>query len=385
MKDSIKAMFKAIYQENPDAYYVSPGRVNIIGEHTDYNGGLVMPFCIQLGISAAVRFRQDDTVRVHSENLKDLGIVSFHLFELDYDPNRDFANYVSGVFKALKADGHTLDHGFDLAISSNLPVGGGLSSSAALLVLITKILSDHYTLNLSGEAIALLAKRVENQYIGVNCGIMDQFIIANGKRDRAIYLASDTLEYAYVPCELKDYRFLLINSNVTRKLTESKYNTRQLETQTLLHILQEHTPIQHVCELSPEDYATYETYVTQPELKRRFKHLVDENERVKQARDALIDEDFVRLGKLLTAAHVSLRDLYEVSSEPLDRLVELALSSGSLGSRMIGGGFGGSTLNIVRATEVERFIKTFSDRYQDIYGREPLIHLVDVAGGVHAL
>ncbi|HOO43875.1 MAG TPA: galactokinase, partial [Bacillota bacterium] len=346
MKTKIQTIFHNQFHKAPEKTYFSPGRVNIIGEHTDYNGGLVMPFCLDQGVYASVSSRTDGIFNVYSENFADKGIITFDIDHLDKDPMRDYANYISGMVLEFKPMIGSKPSGFDLAIISDLPVGGGLSSSAAVLVLIAKILCDQHALNLSRIDLAILSKKVENQYIGVNCGIMDQFIIANGKPDSAIYLDSASLAYEYVPCLLNGYTFLLVNSNVTRKLTESKYNVRQKESLELLHILQKHVSIDHVCELTPEDYHKYETYVSQNDLKKRFKHLVDENHRVKLARQMLISNDFKTLGMLLNEAHASVRDLYEVSSEVLDQLVEMALVSGSLGSRMIGGGFGGSTLNV---------------------------------------
>ncbi len=382
MITEIKTIFNQKFGYEPTKTYYSPGRVNIIGGHTDYNGGHVLPFCISLGIYAAVSYRDDAVVNIYSKNIPDKGIVSFGLDELEYDEKRDFANYASGVFKELIIRKYNINKGFDLALVSNLPTGGGLSSSAAFLVLICKILNDQFNLGLDGTKMALISKTVENQYIGVSCGIMDQFIIANGKANTAIFLNASNLNYEYVPFKTDEYKFVLVNSNITRKLVESKYNVRQRESQEVLEILKQHVDIDNVCDVCPCQYEELAKHIDNPDLKKRFKHLIDENYRVKLSKVALANNDFVKLGSLLNEAHISVRDLYEVSSEVLDELVELATKSGSLGSKMIGGGFGGSTLNIIKADELDKFIETFTKAYMDKYNLQPIINLVEITDGV---
>lgn len=382
MKEQIINIFKSIFHYEPDKTYFSPGRVNIIGGHTDYNGGTVLPFCIDAGIYAAVSMRDDNKVNVYSDNLAYKGVKSFSLENLSYDKQRDFANYVSGVLLELKVRKFDITRGYDICMVGNLPRGGGLSSSAALLILITKIVNDYNNLNINGVRMALITKTVENMYIGVSCGIMDQFIIANGKKNKAIFLNANSLDYRYVPVDTTDYKLLLVNSNQTRKLTESKYNVRQKETQDALKILKKHVSIQHLCDLSIEDYEENKIYLRDPVLRKRVEHVVYENERVKLAKVALENNNFEELGKLLNSAHVSARDLYEISSDILDDLVELALESGSIGSKMIGGGFGGSTLNIIRTKELDKFLKTFRNKYRAKYNKEAVINLFEPTDGV---
>ncbi|MCK5732044.1 MAG: galactokinase, partial [Tenericutes bacterium] len=281
--------------------------------------------------------------------------------------------------------GYKINYGFDLVINGNLPSGGGLSSSAALLVLTTRILKDLMNLDITDIEIAKISKDVENKYIGVQCGIMDQFIIANGKKNNAIYLESSNLDFEYIPCDMKSHKFVLINSNVTRKLTDSKYNTRQVESQEVLGILKKHVDINHICDLSPTDYAIYEKHIDNNDLKKRFEHLVNEQLRVKQAKQALIDNDFDLLGKLLYKAHISAKDLYQVSNDKLDELVEMGMDSGSLGSKMIGGGFGGSTLNLIESCNWESFLNTFTIKYKKRFGSNPIINIVDVVDGVREI
>lgn len=382
MKERIINIFKNIYKYNPDKTYFSPGRVNIIGGHTDYNGGFVLPFCIDAGIYAAVSKRNDNIINVYSDNLSYKGVISFTMDNLSYNPKRDFANYISGVLMELSVRKFKLTGGYDIAILGNLPRGGGLSSSAALSILVTKIFSDYNKLDLDGTRMALITKTVENMYIGVSCGIMDQFIIANGKKHNAIYLNANTLDYCYVPINTSDYKMVLINSNQTRKLTESKYNVRQAETQKALKILKEFVSINYLCDLTPKEYEINKIHIKDQILKKRVEHVVYENDRVKQAKIALERNNFKELGLLLNKAHESARDLYEISSSVLDDLVNLAIESGSLGSKMIGGGFGGSTLNIVKSDNLQSFLKTFTMKYKENYKKEPIIHVFEPTNGV---
>ncbi len=381
----IKRIFYEKFGREADSFYFSPGRVNIIGEHTDYNGGQVLPFCINLGIYAAVRFREDTNVLIYSDNFSNLGIIEFSLDNLDFRIERDFANYACGILREFGKRGFSIKSGFELAIYSDLPVGGGLSSSAAFLDLIGKIVIDRFGFDLSNTDLAWMSKTTENEYIGVSCGIMDQFIIANGKKGNAIRLHTDTMDYEYVPIPETDFQFILINSNVTRKLTESKYNERQRETQAILRELQKHVPINNICDLAPEDYKIYERYLFGMNLKRRLLHLLNENHRVTETIFAIAENDYTSLGQLINESHESLKNLYQVSSEKLDELVDLGRKAGSLGSRMIGGGFGGSTLNVVLRQDIETFIQRFTEMYQKEYNQDPIIYLVEATDGVRKI
>ncbi len=382
MKNEIINTFNKIYGYNAKKTYFSPGRVNIIGGHTDYNGGAVLPFCIDAGIFAAVSERADQQINVYSDNLPHKGVISFEIDDVEFKQERNFANYASGVIKELTERGYSVKHGFDIAMVGNLPRGGGLSSSAALLILITKIVNDYNHLNIDGPTMAVITKAVENNYIGVSSGIMDQFIIANGKKGHAIYLNANTLEYSHVPVDTTHHKIVLINSNQTRKLTESNYNTRQRETQDALKILQAHKDIDHLCDLTPEDYETLVSYLEDDVLRRRVEHVVYEHARVLEAKVALENKDFETLGKLLDKAHESARDLYEISSPILDDLVILAKKAGSIGSKMIGGGFGGSTLNLIPTEKLDDFLKSFSNAYRKKYKKEPVINLFEPTSGV---
>ncbi len=382
MVNHIKKLYTEMFDTENDKAYFSPGRVNIIGGHTDYNGGFVLPFCIDTGIYAAIGKNEENQINIYSENFASQGIISIVLKNINYDKKDLYSDYVLGVIKELKNLELTMEYGLNICLSSNLPVGGGLSSSAALCVLLFKVFNDEFSFGLDRTTIAKLSKKVENEFIGVNCGIMDQFVVANGVVNHAIFLNTQDLSYEQVPIYLEDYALILVNSNTTRRLTESKYNTRQMETKTTLKELQAHFDLNYLCDVSLEDYPKYAEKIMDPTLRKRFLHLVTENDRVKKAKVALVKNDYLALGKLLTEAHASARDHYEVSSEVLDDLVEMALNSGSLGSKMIGGGFGGSTLNLVKTKDLNGFINRFSEAYQKKYFKQFIYHQIYAKDGV---
>lgn len=371
----IKRLFLEKFGYEAQDTYFAPGRVNIIGEHTDYNGGLVMPFCIDKGIYAAIKTRQDKLINIFSENFSIQGMIQVDLAELPETMLNNYGDYLVGVIKVLFKHNYDLHQGLDIAISSTLPVGGGLSSSAALTVLLLKVFSDELKLNLAPLEIVKLAKSVENNYLGVKCGIMDQFVIVFSKRDKALFLNTKTLEFELIPLNLKEYCFVLINSDTSRKLADSKYNQRQTETLQALKILQNFYDIEDLSEITPDFLDEALDKINDDVLKKRVRHIVTENERVRKAKDSLLKNHLHELGDILTEAHYSLKDDYEVSSPLIDDLVEIAVKSGASGSRMIGGGFGGSTLNLVLNANLEGFIKELQTIYQKRY-EKPFIYSV---------
>lgn len=371
----IKRLFLEKFGYEAQDTYFAPGRVNIIGEHTDYNGGLVMPFCIDKGIYAAIKTRQDKLINIFSENFSIQGMIQVDLAELPEAMLNNYGDYLVGVIKVLLKHNYDLHQGLDIAISSTLPVGGGLSSSAALTVLLLKVFSDKLKLNLAQLEIVKLAKAVENNYLGVKCGIMDQFVIVFSKRDKALFLNTKTLDFELIPLNLKEYSFVLINSDTSRKLADSKYNQRQTETLQALKILQNFYDIEDLSEVTPDFLDEALGKINDDVLKKRVRHVVTENERVRKVKDSLLKNHLHELGDILTEAHYSLKDDYEVSSPLIDDLVEIALKSGASGSRMIGGGFGGSTLNLVLNANLEGFIKEFQTIYQKRY-EKPFIYSV---------
>jgi len=371
----IKQLFLEKFGYEAQDTYFAPGRVNIIGEHTDYNGGLVLPFCIDKGIYAAIKTRQDKLINIFSENFSIQGMIQIDLDLLPKALLNNYGDYLVGVIKVLLKHNYDLNQGLDIAISSTLHVGGGLSSSAALTVLLLKIFSDKLKLNLAQLEIVKLAKSVENNYLGVKCGIMDQFVIVFSKRDKALYLNTKTLDFELIPLNLKEYSFVLINSDTSRKLADSKYNQRQTETLQALKILQNFYDIEDLSEIAPDFLDEALGKITDVVLKKRVRHVVTENERVRKVKDLLLNNHLREVGDILTEAHYSLKDDYEVSSPLIDDLVEIALKSGASGSRMIGGGFGGSTLNLVLNANLEGFIKEFQTIYQKRY-EKPFIYSV---------
>jgi galactokinase len=382
MNKHILKLYETKFEVEANRVYFSPGRVNIIGEHTDYTFGLVMPFCIDKGIYAAVGRNDDMMIRVFSENFPLQGIIEIDLNDLDFKRLNNYGDYVLGVIKEFEKQGKTLDYGLNICMASNLPVGGGLSSSAAFALLNIKVFSDEYGYDISGIEAVKLAKRVENDFLGVNCGIMDQFVIWHGKSDKAIFLDTLTLDYELLPLELNDYVMVLINSNTTRKLSESKYNERFKETEIILKELKKHFDIEYLGKIALEDLDIYLEKLDNQTLKKRLSHIVSENDRVKKAKAALLANDIKELGKLLVESHISLRDDYQVSTSVVDEIVETALKAGALGSRMIGGGFGGSTLNLVLKADFEGFINKFRLLYQPRHEEGFLYSVVVAKDGI---
>ena len=366
--------------------FFAPGRVNLIGEHTDYNGGHVFPCALTLGVCCAARPRADRKLRLYSLNLPGAGVVET---DIDADaplPGGCWANYVLGVVRSFAQAGHTLPSGFDAVFSGDLPAGAGLSSSAALEVLTGTALRALFDLPASPIEIALLGKKAENEFVGVRCGIMDQFASAMGRADHAIFLDTATLRFAYAPLHLGRAQILLVNSGVRHSLAGSAYNRRREECAAALAELQNALLIRSICELSPAEFEAHAAVVSDPVCRRRARHAVYENARTEEALRALQGGDLAEFGRLMNASHVSLRDDYEVSCPETDALAEIAWSCpGVLGSRMTGGGFGGCTVNIVDADAVERFRETVAEEYRRRTGLEAEIYAASAGDGAREI
>lgn len=385
MKEQLEKIYQQVYNRPADAYFFSPGRVNLIGEHTDYNGGHVFPCTISLGTYGAVVKRQDQTFRFYSENFKDLGIIEIDLNNLDYNEDHDWVNYAKGVILQFVKKGYSFDTGFDLAITGNIP-GGGLSSSSSLELLICVIIKDLYQFNIEMLDMVKMSKAVENDYIGVNSGIMDQFIIGMGIENHSILLDTNTLKYKHVPLDLEGYVILIGNTNKKRTLADSKYNERFAECQSALKILQEHTDISALGDLSIKEFEAIKHYLKDDVLMRRARHAVNENVRTLESYDALVSGDLDSFGKYMLDSHISLRDDYEVSCLELDTMVELLLQEeGVIGARMTGAGFGGCTVSIIQSDKVEGIINRVSKAYQDKIGYAGDFHIVTVGKGASKL
>ena len=388
MKEKLLEKFKELFG-NADgvSLYFSPGRVNLIGEHTDYNGGHVFPCALTLGTYGAARKRNDRLVHFYSMNLDHLGVIEASLDELVNKKEYNWANYPFGVVWAFAEKGYTLGCGFDMVIWGNIPNGSGLSSSASLEVLTGVILKDLYGIDaLSMTDLALIGQYSENNFNGCNCGIMDQFAVAMGKKDHAIFLDTSTLNYEYAPVVLEDAKIVITNSKVKHSLVDSAYNQRRQECTDALSELQSVVEIKTLGDLDEETFEKHKGAIKDPIRQKRARHAVKENQRTIQAVAALRAGDITRFGQLMNQSHISLRDDYEVSCEEIDILVDLAWAlPGVIGSRITGGGFGGCTVSIVKNEAVDTFTESIGQAYKEKVGHEAEFYIVDIGDGAKRL
>lgn len=388
MKKKLFDMFAELFGYSEGArFYFSPGRVNLIGEHTDYNGGHVFPCALTLGTYGAARKREDNKIHFYSMNLDSFGIVEASLDDLTNKKEYNWANYPLGVVWAFKEKGHTITSGFDMVIWGNIPNGSGLSSSASLEVLTGVILTDLFEIkDLSMTDLALIGQYSENNFNGCNCGIMDQFAVAMGKKDHAIFLDTSDLSYEYAPCVLDGAKIVITNSKVKHSLVDSAYNDRRNECAAALKALQSELDIQALGDLTPEEFEAHKSLIKDEIQLQRAKHAVYENQRTIDAVTALKAGDIESFGKLMNQSHISLRDDYDVSCEEIDILVDLAWKiPGVLGSRITGGGFGGCTVSIVKDESIDTFIETIGKTYLEKVGHEAEFYTVDIGDGASRL
>lgn len=388
MKKKLFDMFAELFGNSEGArFYFSPGRVNLIGEHTDYNGGHVFPCALTLGTYGAARKREDNKIHFYSMNLDSFGIVEASLDDLTNKKEYNWANYPLGIVWAFKEKGHTITSGFDMVIWGNIPNGSGLSSSASLEVLTGVILTDLFEIkDLSMTDLALIGQYSENNFNGCNCGIMDQFAVAMGKKDHAIFLDTSDLSYEYAPCVLDGAKIVITNSKVKHSLVDSAYNDRRNECAAALKALQSELDIQALGDLTPEEFEAHKSLIKDEIQLQRAKHAVYENQRTIDAVTALKAGDIESFGKLMNQSHISLRDDYDVSCEEIDILVDLAWKiPGVLGSRITGGGFGGCTVSIVKDESIDTFIETIGKTYLEKVGHEAEFYTVDIGDGASRL
>lgn len=383
MKEKIRTKFEELFgNEGEIKEYFAPGRVNLIGEHTDYNGGHVFPCALTMGTYAVARKRNDNKIRLYSMNFENLGILESTIDDLKYNKNEDWINYPKSMVWALKEDGFNIDRGFDIVYLGIIPNGAGLSSSASIEVLTGFVLKDLFGLDVDMTKIALLGQKAENKYIGVNCGIMDQFIIANGKKDCAIFLDTANLEYEYAPVKLEDAKIVIMNTNKKRGLGDSKYNERRAECEEALKELQQKLNIKSLGELTEEEFDENKDLIKSETRQKRAKHAVYENQRTIKAVKALKENKIDLFGELMIASHNSLRDDYEVTGKELDTLVEESLKQdGVIGARMTGAGFGGCAVSIVKSDKVDDFIKNVGKGYKDKIGYNADFYAVEIGDG----
>lgn len=382
-KEELIKKFQNLYgNEGNINVYFSPGRVNLIGEHTDYNGGHVFPCALTLGTYGIARKRNDRTIRFYSENFSFLGIIETSLDDLVYDPKAGWTNYPKGIVWAFSEKGHPVDSGFDLLIYGNIPNGSGLSSSASLEVLVGVMLNDMFGCGFSMVDLAQIGQFSENQFNGMNCGIMDQFAVAMGQKDCAIFLDTSNLNYEYATVKLDDAKIVITNSKVKHSLVDSAYNDRRNESEQALKDLQTVVDIQGLGDLTEEEFEAHKDAIKDPICQKRAKHAVYENQRTIKAVAALKSNDVSTFGKLMNASHVSLRDDYEVSCPEIDVLVDLAWGiEGVIGSRITGGGFGGCTVSIVKNDVIDTFVETVGKGYKEKTGHEAEFYIVEIGDG----
>lgn len=388
MKEKLILKFKEIFGDDGDIRaYFAPGRVNLIGEHTDYNGGHVFPCALTLGTYAVARKREDDKLRFISENFKSCGIMESDLNDLVPNEAANWTNYPKGVIWTFEKKGYRISNGFDVLIYGDIPAGSGLSSSASLEVLTGLMLKDMFKFEeLSMTDIALFGQYAENNFNGMNCGIMDQFASAMGKKNHAIFLDTSNLHYEYANIQLEDAKIVITNSKVKHSLVDSKYNERRRECEKALEELQRAVIIDTLGDLTELEFEQYKHVIEDPVRQKRAKHAVYENQRTIKAVKALKNNDIKLFGQLMNESHVSLRDDYEVSCEEIDILVDLAQGiAGVIGSRITGGGFGGCTVSIVENAAVKDFQKIVGKSYEEKVGHEAEFYIVDIGDGAHVL
>lgn len=383
MKDVVLKKFEEVFGDSEGAkVYFAPGRVNLIGEHTDYNGGHVFPCALTIGTYGVARKREDKKLRFYSMNFEQLGVIEQSIENLKPEKEADWTNYPKGVMWAFGEKGFTIPCGMDLLLNGNIPNGSGLSSSASVEVLTGFILKDFFGFDVTNQDLALIGQFSENNFNGVNCGIMDQFAIAMGKKDNAIFLDTADLSFTYAPIKLDNAKIVIACSNKKRGLGDSKYNERRSECETALEEIKQVIGINTLGDLNEEQFETYKAAIKDEVRCKRAKHAVYENQRTIKAVEALKNNDVELFGKLMNESHVSLRDDYEVTGIELDTLVEEAWKiEGVIGSRMTGAGFGGCTVSIVKEEAIDAFIEKVGAVYKEKIGYAADFYVVEIGDG----
>lgn len=379
-QQALRSKFNEVFQKEK-LYFFAPGRVNLIGEHTDYNGGHVFPCALSFGTHCVFCKRDDDKIRLHSLNLPEKGIIEADLNHIEYKKEQDWANYPLGMIKTIQNHGYKLDHGFELLFWGDIPNGAGLSSSASIELATAVAMNKAFNLHIPQVELVKMAQEDENKFVGMNCGIMDQFASGMGKEDHAILLDCNTLDYEYVPLNLRGVSIVIINSNKKHALVTSEYNTRRKECEHALKELQQKLPIKALGELTIEQFEQNKHLITSEVEQRRAKHAVYENQRTLQAAAALKKGDLATFGKLMNQSHVSLRDDYETSAPELDLIAETAWSvEGVLGARITGGGFGGCAVALVKDEAVKPLMDAVNRIYPQKTGLKADFYIASAGG-----
>ena len=383
MKDELIKEFRNRFQREPEKLFFCPGRINLIGEHIDYNGGHVMPCAISLGTWLAISKNIDKRIRFQCLNFPET--ADLHLQESFSKTGKQWFNYPLGVINYFLQEAQNLS-GLDMLFYGNLPIGAGLSSSASIEVLTAFALNELFQTGISKTEIALLTKKVENEFIGVNCGIMDQFAVAMGQKDKAILLNCDTLDHEYLPFQTGEYDLVIINSNKQRTLADSKYNERFTECGAAWKQLKQHLQVGNLCEVGIAEFDLNQHLISDPVLRNRARHVISENARVKDAVIALQTGDMEVFGKLMYASHQSLKELYEVSGKELDTIVDFCKTfEGCIGARMTGAGFGGCAIALIKKNRVNNFTENLTVYYKEKIGYLPEIFTSAAGEGVREI
>ena len=382
----LKQAFAEAYQKPATAVYFSPGRVNLIGEHTDYNGGSVFPCALSFGTYLLLAPNGTQAMRFKSLNMPEVVEVSLDKLTEPL-PGKSWVNYPMGCMAWYVRKGHKFDQGLDILIWGNVPAGAGLSSSAALEVVAAFAANDYLGLKYTHTDFAKIGQLAEHEFAGVNCGIMDQFASSWGKKDHAIHLNCDTLEFEHVPVKLKGIKVVIANTHSPHHLDSGAYNDRVAQCQLAVEQLRKVKPgLKNLAELTEAEFKQIEGAITDPIAHKRARHVVGEVQRTADAVEALKAGDIVKFGKLMNASHVSLRDDYEVTGLQLDTMAEEAWKvPGVLGSRMTGGGFGGCTVSLVKDEAIEQFKKQVGENYKRITGITPEFYVAEISDGARRL
>lgn len=381
-QEHIETVFETQFNKKSSRQFFTPGRINLIGEHIDYSGGNVLPCAITFGTYAAVASRNDRLIRLYSDNFPDIGILEFDLDSLEYCAEDDWTNYVKGVIHVMANAGYVMNCGLDIAFFGNIPNGSGLSSSASLEVLTAFILREINNFDLDMIDLVKFSQQAENEFVGVNCGIMDQFSVGMGKKDTAMYLNTSTLEFDYVPVVLGDHSIVIMNTNKKRGLVDSAYNKRREEGNVALSILQSVEFKENLCDYDYEFLVSHKNLFEDDVIFKRARHSISENERVRKANNVLKQNDIESFGQLMNESHISLRDDYEVTGVELDTIVEEAWNQeGVLGARVTGAGFGGCAIAIVQNDRIDAFTGAVSKVYEDKIGYKADFYVASIGTG----
>lgn len=384
--NNLKKKFNELFDRSDLKAFFSPGRINLIGEHTDYNGGNVFPCAITLGTYGLAAKREDNLLNFYSENFPELGIISIDLDNLDYDPADKWTNYPKGMIKFLKESGHVIDKGLDILYYGNIPNGAGLSSSASIELLTGFIVQNLFELDLDRLDLIKTGQKVENEFIGVNSGIMDQFAVGKGEKDTAILLDCNTLDYELVPIVLENHSIVIMNTKKRRELADSKYNERRSECDQALAELQKELTISSLGALDEQTFIDHQSLLSNGTILKRARHAVTENQRTLKAATALKAGNLEEFGQLMNESHISLRDDYEVTGPELDAIVQAAWEHpGILGARMTGAGFGGCAIAIVENDTIDDFIDQVGKQYQEKVGYPGEFYIAQISDGLKML